>query len=54
MDARGNCVEETGRLWETGDPDVPFRMLAGTLRAVPVGDGRHAQAVISVAEPDDL
>ena len=27
MDARGNCVEETGRLWETGDPDVPFRIL---------------------------
>jgi len=54
MDARGNCVEETGRLWETGDPDVPFRILEGTLRAVPVGDGRHAQAVISVTEPDDL
>jgi glutamine synthetase len=54
MDARGNCIEETGRLWETGDPDVPFRMLEGTLRSVPVGDGRHAQAVISVAEPDDL
>ena len=29
-------------------------MLEGTLRSVPVGDGRHAQAVISVAEPDDL
>lgn len=54
MDARGNCVEETGRLWETGDPDVPFRILEGTLRAVPVGEGRHAQAVISVTEPDDL
>lgn len=54
MDPRGNCVEETGRLWETGDPDVPFRIIEGTLRAVPVGDGRHAQAVISVTEPDDL
>jgi glutamine synthetase len=54
MDPRGNCIEETGRLWETGDPDVPFRILAGSLRAVPVGDGRHAQAVISVTEPDDL
>jgi glutamine synthetase len=54
MDPRGNCVEETGRLWETGDPDVPFRILEGTLRPIPVGDGRHAQAVLSVCEPDDL
>jgi glutamine synthetase len=54
MDARGNCIEETGRLWETGDPDVQFRMLEGTLRPIPVGEGRHAQAVISVSEPDDL
>src|SRR5690606_18190129 len=48
MDARGNCVEETGRLWETGDPDVPFRILSGTLRPVPLGQGTHGQAVISV------
>jgi glutamine synthetase len=54
MDARGNCIEETGRLWETGDPDLQFRMIEGTLRPMPVGDGRHAQAVISVSEPDDL
>jgi glutamine synthetase len=54
MDARGNCVEETGRLWETGDPDILFRILAGTLKPVPVGDGRHAQAVIAVAGKDDL
>ena len=54
MDARGNCVEETGRLWETGDPDVPFRILSGTLRPVPVGAGHHAQAVISVVEPEDV
>jgi glutamine synthetase len=54
MDTRGNCVEETGRLWETGDPDVPFRILAGTLRPIPIGAGRHAQAVISVVEPDDI
>ncbi len=54
MDPRGNCIEETGRLWETGDPDEPFRIIAGSLRAVPVGDGRHAQAVIAVTEPDDL
>jgi glutamine synthetase len=54
MDPRGNCIEETGQLWETGDPDIPFRILSGTLRAIPVGDGRHAQAVIAVAEADDL
>ena len=23
IDPRGNSVGETGRLWETGDPDVP-------------------------------
>ncbi len=54
MDARGNCVEETGRLWETGDPDILFRILSGTLRPVPTGAGRHAQAVISVADKDEL
>lgn len=54
MDARGNCVEETGKLWETGDPDIAFRILAGTLKCVPTGDGRRAQAVIAVTEPDEL
>ena len=54
MDARGNCVEETGRLWETGDPDILFRILSGTLKPVPIGAGRHAQAVIAVADKDDL
>ena len=50
MDPRGNCVEETGRLWETGDPDHQFHILAGTLVPMPVGAGRHAQAVM-VIEP---
>ena len=54
MDARGNCVEETGRLWETGDPDILFRMLAGTLAVVPVGARTHAQAVLVLAEHDEL
>lgn len=54
MDARGNCVEETGKLWETGDPDIEFRILAGTLRPVPVNGARHAQAVIVPHEPDEL
>jgi glutamine synthetase len=54
MDARGNCVEETGRLWETGDPDVPFRILSGTLQPMPVGAKNHAQAIISVVEHDDV
>ncbi|HEX3316084.1 MAG TPA: hypothetical protein VHR72_14395, partial [Gemmataceae bacterium] len=54
LDPRGNCVEETGRLWETGDPDIAFRILAGTLRPVPTGSGRYAQAVMSVAGHDDL
>lgn len=54
MDTRGNCVEETGRLWETGDPDIEFRVLSGTLRATPIGDGRHAQGVIALTGKDDL
>ena len=31
MDPLGNCVEETGRLWETGDHDHHCHLLAGTL-----------------------
>jgi glutamine synthetase len=27
MDPLGNCVEETGRLWETGDPDHQCHLL---------------------------
>lgn len=46
IDPRGNSVGETGRLWETGDPDVPARILAGTLVPVPVNGGTHAQAVM--------
>src|SRR5262249_5537911 len=30
MDPLGNCVAETGRLWETGDHDHPCHLLAGT------------------------
>jgi glutamine synthetase len=54
MDPRGNCIEETGRLWETGDPDLPCRLLAGTLRPVPVGAHRHAQAVIAIDNGKDV
>ncbi|HEX2842811.1 glutamine synthetase family protein [Hyphomicrobium sp.] len=52
MDPRGNCIAETGRLWSTGDPDYNFRILSGTLKAVPVDGTRFAQAVI-VPEKDD-
>lgn len=54
MDPLGNCVEETGRLWETGDPDLHCRILPGTLVPVPVGDGRHGQAVMAIEAADDL
>ncbi len=54
MDPLGNCVEETGRLWETGDPDHHCRLLPGTLVPIPVGNGRHAQAVMAVEGQDDL
>ncbi len=46
MDMRGTCAEETGRLWETGDPDLSFRILSGTLVPVPVNGSTHAQAVM--------
>jgi glutamine synthetase len=52
MDPRGNCIAETGRLWDTGDPDYNFRILAGTLGPVSVDGSRFAQAVI-VPEKDD-
>jgi glutamine synthetase len=52
MDMRGSCVEETGRLWETGDPDLQFRVLADTLAPVSVADTTHAQAVMVPVEDD--
>jgi glutamine synthetase len=54
MDPLGNCMEETGRLWETGDPDHQCYLLRGTLAPVPVGDGRHAQAVMVVDDKEEL
>jgi glutamine synthetase len=54
MDPLGNCIEETGRLWETGDPDHQCYLLSRTLVPVPVGDGRHAQAVMAVEAREDL
>jgi glutamine synthetase len=54
MDPLGNCIEETGRLWETGDPDHQCYLLSRTLVPIPVGDGRHAQAVMAVEAKDDL
>lgn len=52
MDMRGSCVEETGRLWETGDPDLSFKVLADTLAPVSVADTTHAQAVMVPVEDD--
>jgi glutamine synthetase len=54
MDPLGNCVAETGRLWETGDHDHQCHLLSGTLVPIPVGDGRHGQAVMVVDVKDDL
>ena len=54
MDPLGNCMEETGRLWETGDPDHQCHLLSGTLVPIPVGDGRHAQVVMVVDVREDL
>jgi glutamine synthetase len=54
MDPLGNCVEETGRLWETGDRDHHCHLLSRTLVPIPVGDGRHAQAVMVVDGKDEI
>lgn len=54
MDPFGNCVEETGRLWETGDPDACCHLLSGTLSPIPVGDGRRGQAVVVTDVRDEL
>ena len=54
MDPLGNCIEETGRLWETGDPDLQCHLLSRTLVPIPAGDGRHAQAVMAREVRDDL
>ena len=54
MDPLGNCVEETGRLWETGDPDHQCHLLSQTLVPIPVGDSRHAQAVMVVDVKEEL
>jgi glutamine synthetase len=54
MDPLGNCVEETGRLWETGDLDHHCHLLSGTLVPVPIGDLKHAQVVMAVEGKDEL
>lgn len=54
MDPLGNCVEETGRLWETGDSDHQCYLLASTLVPVPVGDSKRAQVVMAVEGKDGL
>jgi glutamine synthetase len=54
MDPLGNCIEETGRLWETGDPDHHCHLLSRTLVPIPVGDGRHAQVVMVADVKDEL
>lgn len=54
LDPRGNSIAETGRLWETGDCDIRFRILSGTLVPVPVNDGQMAQAVMVPETPYDL
>jgi glutamine synthetase len=54
MDPLGNCVSETGRLWETGDADHQCHLLSGTLAPIPVGGGRHGQVVMVIEGRDEL
>jgi glutamine synthetase len=49
-DTVGTCVDETGLLWETGDPDHPCIILADTLAAEPGTDMAHAVLVMPAAE----
>jgi glutamine synthetase len=46
MDTNSICVEETGLLWETGDPDFPCVLHAQTLCALPGTD--CAQVVMTM------
>ena len=41
-------------MWETGDRDHQCHLLSRTLVPIPVGDGRHAQAVMVVDVKDEL
>jgi glutamine synthetase len=54
MDPLGNCVEETGRLWETGDHDHQCHLLAGTLVPIPINGGKRAQVVMTIDVKDEL
>ena len=54
MDPLGNCVEETGRLWETGDHDHQCHLLAGTLVPIPIDGGKRAQVVMTIDVKDEL
>ena len=54
IDPRGNSIGETGRLWETGDPDVSAHILSGTLAPLPVNGSTHAQAVMHLETDGDM
>ncbi len=54
IDPRGNSIAETGRLWETGDPDVPARILSGTLASIPLNGATHAQAVMDLETDGEM
>jgi len=57
MDPLGNCIEETGRLWETGDPDHQCYLLSGTLVPIPIDGGKlllGAWQAIYLVELDGL
>jgi glutamine synthetase len=54
LDPRGNSIAETGRLWETGDHDIPFRILSGTLKPVLATKATHGQAVMVPVDGCDM
>jgi glutamine synthetase len=54
IDPRGNSIGETGRLWETGDPDVSARILSGTLAPIPLNGATHAQAVMDLETDGEM
>jgi glutamine synthetase len=50
----GFCVDETGLIWETGDPDNVCNILADTLHVIPLDGGTRAQAVIVMTNVEDI
>lgn len=52
INAEGHCVNETGIIWETGDPDAPFRPVEGGFALLPAAQGEAPRA-LSILKPTE-